>query len=168
MKQFIWITLFLFLIGCAEKSNTIEQVINESQGFQSEDVIEIIEHGDKYASILYKKEDRYGLGLVERKNNSWKWVVGSFSPLDHKQDVTYSYYDLINRYPVFIGTVNNDRIHKVEVQTNKKTKEVAVQTSANGFRYWYVFIDEPQGPPNQITGYDGDGKIVYLMDERLK
>ncbi|MBB3126720.1 hypothetical protein FHS19_001374 [Paenibacillus rhizosphaerae] len=157
-----WLILLCFVLiaGCSHSPSTIEEAMNESD-IPYDDILKTFDPDNKHTVVFYRNDHQYNVGLLKHKRQSWTWIVGTNSDIKLEQDIDWSYCNLNELSPMFVGTVNNKDIRTVIVETRKVKTEAQLISTSDGTVYWYVLLDEPQYPPMRFTGYDDRGQIVY-------
>lgn len=151
---------FVLIAGCSRSPATIEEAMNKSH-IPYNDILKTFDTDHKHTVVFYSNDHQYNVGLLKHNRQSWTWIVGTYSDIDPEQDIDWSYCNLNELSPMFIGTVNNKAIRTVVVETRKVKTEAQMIHSSDGAIYWYVLLNEPQYPPMRFTGYDAGGTVLY-------
>ncbi|WP_145946015.1 hypothetical protein [Paenibacillus sp. Y412MC10] len=158
--RYIILLCFVLIVGCSHSPTTIEEAMNKSNKSYDE-ILKTFDPDNKHTVVFYSNDNQYNVGLLKHNRQSWTWIVGTNSYIDPKQDIDWSYCNLNELSPMFVGTINNKAIRTVVVETRKVKTKAQLIPASDGTVYWYVLLDEPQYPPMRFTGYDAQGQLVY-------
>lgn len=156
----ILLLCFVLIAGCSNSPSTIEEAMHKSN-IPYDDILKTFDPDNKHRVVFYSNDNQYNVGLLKHNRQSWTWIVGTYTDIHPDQDIDWSYCNLNQLSPMFVGTVNNKDILSVVVETRKVKTEAQLIPASDGTVYWYVLLDEPQNPPMRFTGYNAQGQVVY-------
>lgn len=114
----ILLLCFVLIAGCSNSPSTIEEAMHKSN-IPYDDILKTFDTDNKHTVVFYRNDHQYNVGLLKHKRQSWAWIVGTNTDIDPEQDIDWSYCNLNELSPMFVGTFNNKDIQTVVVETRK-------------------------------------------------